>query len=280
MTSSGFGGSLWGAGLHPWHNLWGNIADSYTGTNSFYHLGGVAATITMVGSGADRSAQTWFQRENPIGDDIGYAMVVAGWFWQVLPAGVMYLYGYNYDSSEIMSAGSAGLQAVAVVGAITMTMKYASGRRQPLKNGEFEFYGPSGHKRSSRADDFQFFNYNIANESVRIAWPSGHTSSTFAFVSAMVAYYPDNWWLKLVGYPASAFMGLAMVDYDAHWTSDIIAGALLGHVIGYTIGSNFRRDSLATDEYSLNSRQDKIHNIGFSVFPAEGGLQASVTGFF
>jgi hypothetical protein len=31
------------------------------------------------------------------------------------------------------------------------------------------------------------------------------------------------------------------MDRDSHWASDVVAGALLGHAIGWSIGRNFRR---------------------------------------
>lgn len=45
-----------------------------------------------------------------------------------------------------------------------------------------------------------------------VFWPSGHTSSHMALVSALVAYYDDVGWLPWVGYPLEALMGLAMTQ--------------------------------------------------------------------
>ena len=45
-----------------------------------------------------------------------------------------------------------------------------------------------------------------------------------------------------MGYPLALGIGLGMVDADEHWFSEIVAGALIGHVIGWSIGTNFRED--------------------------------------
>jgi membrane-associated phospholipid phosphatase len=74
-----------------------------------------------------------------------------------------------------------------------------------------------------------------------VAWPSGHTSSHMALASSLVAFYRDETWLPFVAYPLVATMGLAMVEGDHHWFSDVVAGALIGHAIGWTVGSNMRR---------------------------------------
>lgn len=263
---------------HPWQNLWGNFVDAHSGTNLLYYGGAAAATGVMVATPWDKNAQRWFQKENPIGDEIGYGMVVAGWFWHLAPAGVMYLYGWRAKDHELMAAGAAGLQAVALVTTVTVTLKFMTGRRQPLKDGIHDFYGPSGHKRSDDPADFMAFNSNIRNESLRFAWPSGHTSSTVAFVSAMAAYYPDKLWIKLVGYPASLLMALSMVDYDAHWTSDVIAGALIGHAIGYTVGRNFRLARAGSNPEATAG--GKTIETYFSVMPMPDRLEARVMGVF
>jgi membrane-associated phospholipid phosphatase len=269
--------TITGKEQHPWNNLWGNCVDAHTGTNLLYYGSAAAATGIMVATPWDKKAQLWFQKQNPIGDEIGYGMVVAGWFWHLVPASAMYLGGWYVNSHDVMGAGAAGLQAITMASIVTVALKFASGRRQPLKDGVHDFYGPSGHRRSDDPADFAPFNNNLGNESLRFAWPSGHTSSTVAFVSAMAAYYPDKLWIKLIGYPASLFMALSMVDYDAHWTSDVIAGALIGHAIGWTVGRNFR---LAGQVAPEGSGKAKTMETSFSVMPSPNRLEARITGAF
>ena len=35
-------------------------------------------------------------------------------------------------------------------------------------------------------------------------------------------------------------MGYAMIDGNIHWASDVVAGVLIGHAIGWTVGTDFR----------------------------------------
>jgi hypothetical protein len=35
-------------------------------------------------------------------------------------------------------------------------------------------------------------------------------------------------------------IGFGLIDGDHHWASDVVAGALIGHAIGYSIGHAFR----------------------------------------
>jgi len=51
-------------------------------------------------------------------------------------------------------------------------------------------------------------------------WPSGHTSSTMAVVSALTSFYPHKTWLKVVGYSYVAYMMLGVSSVNRggmHW---------------------------------------------------------------
>ena len=64
-------------------------------------------------------------------------------------------------------------------------------------------------------------------------WPSGHTSSSFAFASVLDGYY-GPW----VGFPAYALAGLVAwerIDDREHDLSDVVFGVALGLVIGRTV---------------------------------------------
>jgi membrane-associated phospholipid phosphatase len=74
-----------------------------------------------------------------------------------------------------------------------------------------------------------------------VAWPSGHTSACVSVVAALSAYFPDSAGVPLVGYPLALGVGFGMIAADSHWASDVVAGALLGQAIGWTVGSGFRR---------------------------------------
>jgi hypothetical protein len=69
-------------------------------------------------------------------------------------------------------------------------------------------------------------------------WPSGHTSSSFAFASVLDEYYGPR-----VGVPAFAIAGLVAwerIDDREHDLSDVVFGAALGYVVGRTVGSEHR----------------------------------------
>jgi membrane-associated phospholipid phosphatase len=228
-----------GKRLHFWHNVFGNTYDSFAGWNSLWHLGAVGSTFALAHGGGDNSVQKVFWKD-PIGRDFGRVGLFLGWFWQITPAVGMYLWGLKSSHNELIGAGSATIQAIAMTGLVTTVLKFVSGRQAPLKDGDPR--AESAFTRTDDATDFRLFNTNFSRSEGRFFWPSGHTSSTITFVSALYAYYPDKHWIAWLGYPLSLGMGLSVLENDSHWLSDVVAGAMIGHIIGWTTGKNFRRD--------------------------------------
>jgi membrane-associated phospholipid phosphatase len=67
-----------------------------------------------------------------------------------------------------------------------------------------------------------------------LAWPSGHTASSFTVASVLDELYGPE-----VGFPAylaAGFVGYRMMDSGDHWASDVVFGAVLGWIVGHHIG--------------------------------------------
>ena len=70
-----------------------------------------------------------------------------------------------------------------------------------------------------------------------LAWPSGHTSSSFTVAAVLDELYGPE-----VGIPAyfgAGFVGYRMMDSGDHWASDVLFGAVLGYVVGHYIGGKY-----------------------------------------
>lgn len=64
-------------------------------------------------------------------------------------------------------------------------------------------------------------------------WPSGHTSSSFAFASVLDEYYGH--WVGLPAYAVAGLVAWERIDDREHDLSDVVFGAALGYVIGRTV---------------------------------------------
>ena len=85
-----------------------------------------------------------------------------------------------------------------------------------------------------------FITYSVHQLIPESGWsfPSGHASFFFAF-STIVYFYnkPLGYWFLA----ASALMGLARIIAGVHYLSDVLAGALVGWLVGLVLYKVFRR---------------------------------------
>ena len=64
------------------------------------------------------------------------------------------------------------------------------------------------------------------------AFPSGHLATAMATITILAGNYPDNKYIKPVGYSLMGLLGYAMLNNGVHWISDYP----LAIAIGYTCG--------------------------------------------
>lgn len=101
-----------------------------------------------------------------------------------------------------------------VAGGITLVLKASLGRSRPdTDRGTFNF-SPFGGGRS---------------------FPSGHTTQAFAVASVIAAHYDDNPWIDTAAYGVAALVGVSRMNHNKHYLSDVLAGAIIGHVVGRAV---------------------------------------------
>jgi membrane-associated phospholipid phosphatase len=259
--------------LHPFSILGKNMKDCFWGTSTYFHLGAFATTFAMVKTPADRNIQTYFEKENPLGQPFAFAMLRLGDATTFVLGVSGYLIGLWQDHRRFTGAGAAATQAVLLNGGYVGTLKVITGRHRPGETANADDFFPS---LDERIDNFRF----------RHSYPSGHTSSAFAFVASQHAYYPEHPWIPWLGYPIAAAIGIGMVEGDYHWASEVIAGAIIGTTIGYITGRNFRaeyeRRQNGVSEDEVDEHRRKQRALGFFVSPtiSNGRYAASVTWYW
>jgi membrane-associated phospholipid phosphatase len=130
-----------------------------------------------------------------------------------------YVYGAAADDSEAKAVALDGFSADVISALVTSTIKGVVGRARPNTG-----LGP--HHFSPLQGDYSF--------------PSGHATGAFAFASVIAAHY-DSPWVDTAAYGIASLVGVARIQLDAHWTSDVIGGALIGGLIGHHL-VNFNRE--------------------------------------
>ncbi|PJA11471.1 MAG: hypothetical protein COX65_10415, partial [Elusimicrobia bacterium CG_4_10_14_0_2_um_filter_56_8] len=67
------------------------------------------------------------------------------------------------------------------------------------------------------------------------AMPSGHLATGMMSVTVMAANYPDNKYIKPIGYALLTALSFQMVNNGVHWASDYPLGLAVGYGIGKAI---------------------------------------------
>jgi len=128
--------------------------------------------------------------------------------------GTYYLVGLVRDDEQARSVAEDGLVASAIAGGIiTPILKSAVGRRRPR-------------------DTDQTFDFSPFSGSA--SFPSGHATEAFA-VASVIATHSDGVWIKGVAYGSAALVGFARIHHQAHFLSDVTAGALIGTAVGRAV---------------------------------------------
>jgi membrane-associated phospholipid phosphatase len=113
-----------------------------------------------------------------------------------------------------------GLVAIALTSAITnVAVKPVVGRTRPPR---------SAHPRGGRV-----------RVPVTDSFPSGHSASAFAFAFAVA---PDHLLLALGALSLASAVGYSRIHTGVHYPGDVLAGALLGSVVGMTVCKIMDRD--------------------------------------
>ena len=128
--------------------------------------------------------------------------------------GTFYVVGLASNDARARSVGADGLIASAISGAIIApVLKYAVGRVRPRDTEKtFEFHPFSGNS----------------------SFPSGHATEAFTVASVISTHYPAVW-VRVVSYGTAALVGYARIHHQAHFFSDVVAGATLGTVTGMAV---------------------------------------------
>jgi len=122
--------------------------------------------------------------------------------------------GEAFDNAPAKAVFIDGVASTLVSGGIALGLKYAVGRNRPSAERGNSYFQPF----SGSADSF----------------PSGETIQAFAVASVVASHY-DELWIKGASYGIASLVGLARIYQNAHWTSDALAGALIGTAVGTAI---------------------------------------------
>lgn len=136
----------------------------------------------------------------PLGQEGGLILLGATW------AG-----GHAFHKPGIVAASQDGLEAALLAaGVVTPLLKAVTGRSRPRQGDGSNSFHPFGGSES---------------------FPSGEVTEAFAIASAVSAHSHHRW-LDGTVWTLAGLTAWERMRLDAHWTSDVVAGALIGTAVG------------------------------------------------
>lgn len=210
------------------YRFWKNLAGCFRGANLLWHALAIALTFVLVLSGFD-----WFYYSHTRNDSVLWAALPAVVLGGVVPLfGLLVLFAVGkIRKSRAMVKAALTLGQAALIGYLISTAyKAFTGRAHP------EFFTAVG-------DITRDFRFGFDDGGIFWGWPSSHTTVAFAMALALIALYPHSKPARLWALPYAFYIGIG-VSVSIHWFSDFVAGAIIGSVVGITVGRSFREKSV------------------------------------
>jgi len=198
-----------------WNDLW-TLPDTIieetpeilgTKNNLLYLLMAGGASIAMHNSRADREIAENFNLHRTLGKEVDETVAIVGGPGVHFAATGLW-YAISVDKGDELNKQRAWtmMKALSITGATTIGLKL-------------------------------IVNSDTPNDKW-LAWPSGHTASSFTIASVLDELYgPEVGW---PAYLAAGFVGYRMMDSGDHWASDVVFGAVLGWIVGHHIGGQHK----------------------------------------
>ena len=132
-------------------------------------------------------------------------------------------YGWLLDDPKALRVASQTVEAFLATGITVQVLKRVSGRESPAAasthaTGRWKFC-PAPQQYEKHPPSYY-------------AFPSGHISTTMATLTVIAENYPQERWIKPVGYTLVGALGVGLVAKGMHWYSDLPVGIALGYIFG------------------------------------------------
>ncbi len=204
-----------------------NIFRLFWGLNLLWHFLAIGATFLIVSSGFD---WLYFKATRPFAGYL-FPAVKLGWRMPVIFPIASYIVGSIRKDLRTICSAYATAQA-AVIGLLISSFYKAFTGRPGLRRSALTMIDTSGE-----------FHFGILKGGVFFGWPSSHTTVAFAMSMAIWTLYTDSKVVRFIALLYAFYIGVG-VSMTIHWFSDFVAGAIIGAIIGITVGRSFKVPSV------------------------------------
>jgi PAP2 superfamily len=187
---------------------------------------GVGVVVGMLA--ADRKIEDAIQHNrSPFTDSFARQVTPFGGGRAMQVSALLIGTGWLTHNENVLGAGRDSLEAeIWAAGIVTPLIKDTVGRARPITGqGTYRLFG---------------FTLSNSHES----FPSGHATNAFAAATAIAAH-SDGYLVPTIAYTLATGVAFARVNDRAHFPSDVVAGALIGHAVARGLVAHHARVRVA-----------------------------------
>lgn len=159
------------------------------------------------------------------------------------------LYGVVTGNDKAVQCASQITEVILAAGGVVQLIKHVTGRERP-------------EQMSSPTGNWNFFPNQISyhkNVAKYDAFPSGHFATALATFTVITENYPEQKWIKIIGYPALALVTSSLVAKGMHWWSDFPLSLVIGYSFGKIVSARYN-NALSVTQKQL------VPHISFSCY--------------
>lgn len=196
-----------------------------------------AATGFLIAADEDiRDSVKSYADEHEWVRDVGPVITQMGTLGAAATAGIFFGAGLIFKDERARDTGCLAASAIVQTFLVNHFIKGMSGRQRPyVADGEDHWAGPAGF----------FKRYDPDYDRLYDSFPSGHAATAFSVATIVALQYRHRPWVPVLAYTIAAGVGLTRVTMDRHWMSDVVVGAVVGHLVArLVVRSHTRRQRL------------------------------------
>jgi hypothetical protein len=211
------GGQVW-FGKRVVVDTWGIVSSPFDWSGKEWAIaGGAVGAITVSYLYLDKHFQDESQETRSASKDRwSGAWGQLGTIYSFAVLGAAGAYGWIADDDRGVNVLVDGLEATVIAsGILCPILKYTVGRSRPNETaGDTDVFNPFSGAAS---------------------FPSGHTTQAFTVASVLACSFDDQPVVGAVAFVVASGVGLSRINDNAHYVSDVVAGAILGTWVGYEV---------------------------------------------
>ena len=154
--------------------------------------------------------------------------------YHLIMAGMFCAIGLVFNNQRSLKTAGNLVEVMIASGLSVQLLKRVFGRESPAAASEY-------------AGDWTFFpgiKQYQDHQPKYYSYPSGHIATLTASVTVIANNYPEQKWIKPVGYSLIALCGVGLVSRGMHWYSDLPAGFFIGYTFGSIISPEKSSNSI------------------------------------